>query len=83
MHLFRTKLGNLSLQVHTWPEVLELHWNSAMEDEAESDAERKCKGVSSLQCIVLRLQSHFCQEPFEIYLLDQVFFLCELGWRTY
>ena len=36
MHIFRTKLGNLSLQVHTWPEALELHWNLAMKDEAES-----------------------------------------------
>ena len=41
-----------------------------------SDAERKCESVSSLQCVVL-----FCQEPFENYLLDQVFFTCELGWR--
>ena len=35
MHIFRTKLGNFSLQVHTWLEALELHWNPAMEDEAE------------------------------------------------
>ena len=52
-----------------------------MEDEVDllgdfqldlTDTERKCEGVSRLQCVLH--QSHFCQEPFENYLLDQVFF---------
>ena len=61
-----------------------------MEDEVDllgdfqldlTDTERKCEGVSSLQCVLH--QSHFCQEPFENYLfVGSGFFLyANLGWR--
>ena len=57
-HIFRTKLGNLSLQIHTWPEALELRWNPVIEDEAELPGDFQLdlmqnENVSSLQCVVL------------------------------